>query len=342
LLERWGVTFTDRFLGGGCFAYGSLMSGKVVLFSHQQIVIGREFFITLLIAYWSMKMNLESEDLPLLTLAILTYNQEKFIKDALQSAFAQTYLPLQIVLSDDASRDGTFDIMKEMVADYQGQAEIVLNQNEVNLGIGAHLNKVVSLSKGALLIAGAGDDVSESTRVQEYYRAWSSRGCCDGCIYSSLQEIDEDNKLGKVWLSDVGRNNMPLIKMINNLSDGVLGASNAWTPSLFDVFGPLNDKAVYEDRIIAFRAALLGEIIYIDKPLVRYRVHGGNISIQPATLGVRQEHFRRRAIVLRNYLKDLMSSQLRIGLPKRLLLSLVVIRALVRNKLKQIRVGLRG
>ncbi|MFZ9020596.1 MAG: glycosyltransferase family 2 protein, partial [Paracoccaceae bacterium] len=51
---------------------------------------------------------------------ILTYNQVDFVENALSGAFSQTYSPLEIVISDDASTDGTREKIKEMVAQYSG------------------------------------------------------------------------------------------------------------------------------------------------------------------------------------------------------------------------------
>jgi hypothetical protein len=57
---------------------------------------------------------------------------------------------------------------------------------------------------------------------------------------------------------------------------GIAGASNAWHRKVFDVFGPLQHEVVFEDRVIALRAALLGGIRHIPKPLVKYRRHPKN------------------------------------------------------------------
>jgi hypothetical protein len=57
---------------------------------------------------------------------------------------------------------------------------------------------------------------------------------------------------------------------------GITGASNAWHRKVFDVFGPLKPEIVFEDRVIAFRAALLGGIRHIPQPLVKYRRHQNN------------------------------------------------------------------
>ncbi len=52
----------------------------------------------------------------LVTFALFSYNQERFIREALRGALAQTYSPLQIVISDDCSQDRTFKIIQEQAA----------------------------------------------------------------------------------------------------------------------------------------------------------------------------------------------------------------------------------
>ena len=73
-----------------------------------------------------------STEKPLITFALFAYNQERFIREAVEGAFSQTYSPLEIILSDDCSPDRTFEIMKEMAAEYTGPHTIVLNRNEKN------------------------------------------------------------------------------------------------------------------------------------------------------------------------------------------------------------------
>ena len=77
-----------------------------------------------------------SIDKPLLSLLIITYNQEDYIRETLEGAFSQNYSPLEIVISDDNSTDGNFSIIKDMVSEYAGPHTIIINQNSQNLGNG--------------------------------------------------------------------------------------------------------------------------------------------------------------------------------------------------------------
>ena len=94
------------------------------------------------------------KEYPLITFALLSFNQELFIREAVEGAFAQTYSPLEIILSDDCSSDGTFEIMEDMAASYKGPHKIILNRNTVNRGTGDHVNHVMKLAEGDLIVAG--------------------------------------------------------------------------------------------------------------------------------------------------------------------------------------------
>jgi len=106
---------------------------------------------------------------PLLTFLVAAYNQEQYIREAVEGAFRQTYSPLEIIISDDCSTDRTFAIASEMAAAYRGPHKILLNRNPTNLGISAHANRIMELTHGELVVASAGDDVSLPERTEVIY-----------------------------------------------------------------------------------------------------------------------------------------------------------------------------
>src|SRR5258706_790207 len=108
---------------------------------------------------------------PLLPFVVATFNQEAYVRQAITNAFAQTYSPLEIIISDDCSRDRTFIIASEMAATYKGPHTIRLNRNPTNFGIGGHVNRIMELCRGALVIAAAGDEVCLSDPDQGNYQA---------------------------------------------------------------------------------------------------------------------------------------------------------------------------
>jgi cellulose synthase/poly-beta-1,6-N-acetylglucosamine synthase-like glycosyltransferase len=81
-----------------------------------------------------------------ITVIIASYNYGAFLVEAIESVLRQTRLPDEILISDDASTENTFEIAEFYQSQYPHLIRI--NQNETNLGIVAHFNKVVALTSG--------------------------------------------------------------------------------------------------------------------------------------------------------------------------------------------------
>ena len=130
---------------------------------------------------------------PLVTFALFTYNQEQFIREAVEAAFAQTYEPLEIILSDDCSTDRTFEILKETAAAYRGSHQVVVRKTAANRGTLVHVAEVASLAQGELLILAAGDDISKPSRTATLTECWKATGAWGLC--SRFDRIDEKGVL---------------------------------------------------------------------------------------------------------------------------------------------------
>ena len=226
----------------------------------------------------------ESNTKPLLTFAVCSYNQEQFIREAVEGAFAQTYSPLEIILSDDCSSDRTFEIMREMAAGYSGPHKIVLNRNAANLGLASHVNHVVELTRGEILIGSAGDDFSLPERTALVAEAWEASGRRATSIHGRWIGIDEHGQLtgdekNVPWPEMTGTTIRQLgnpVDFVGTLKPHVQGSCHAFSKRLFTVFGPMPKYVVYEDLTLAFRSVLVGEIHFINRPLVKYRRHSQN------------------------------------------------------------------
>ncbi len=250
---------------------------------------------------------------PQVTFALFAYNQQPFIEEAVAAALAQTYAPLEIIISDDCSTDRTFDLVEQRVRDYRGPHRIVLNRNASNLGIARHVNKVMQQSSGELILLAAGDDVSETNRTSEVVRYWLAGDKALDAIWSDVRFIDEHGKPGATLRSPVS--DAPLEAQIENMVPALLGCSHATTRRLFLQFGPLREDLSYEDRAFAFRALCAGGVGRIEQTLVRYRVHAGNVSdglrvsaTKPdpeRRLNFHRLHLQRQLAVFLGYREDL-------------------------------------
>jgi glycosyltransferase involved in cell wall biosynthesis len=226
----------------------------------------------------------ESNPKPLLTFTICAYNQEQFIREAVEGAFVQTYSPLEIILSDDCSKDRTFEIMCELAEAYRGPHQVILNRNFTNLGLAGHSNRLAQLAHGQLLVGAAGDDVCLPNRVEMIYQAWEHSGRRAMAIQSGfiaidekgavLDELSECNTTGKIEFNE---QRATLESYIHTLRPGIIGCALACNPSIFSTFGPLPEALIHEDNVVVLRALCLGPLLFINIPLVKRRFHENNL-----------------------------------------------------------------
>lgn len=203
------------------------------------------------------------------TFVLLSYNQERFITQAVESVLNQTYSPLDIIISDDCSTDTTYDLICKAVQDYNGPHKILLQRNKKNLGLIQHFNLLMSMVTTNYVIIGAGDDISVATRTEKIVAEFLSDPNIN-CIHSATNKIDEwGNHLGKFFHPTIS--NRVLIKQFARSMCLIIGATAAYKKTVFSLFGPIKKHSAVEDLIFAFRAILIGKVKYLEESLVNYR-----------------------------------------------------------------------
>lgn len=222
------------------------------------------------------------KNLPLVSFCIFTYNQEKYIEDAIKGAFEQDYENLEIIISDDNSSDKTYEIAEKMVSHYKGTHKVILNRNEPNLGIREHCNKVLyELSKGEFILLAGGDDISAPKRTATYvdlfmkYPQVTSISCLSEEVDENLLLL-EDKKIDMDWDDSVS------IYTLNDyakFSDFIIysGDSRGLRREVINKFPKLKYPKA-EDIYLFYRSLLIGSGCYIRSPLVKRRHHGNNAS----------------------------------------------------------------
>lgn len=217
----------------------------------------------------------------LVSFLILAYNQKDFIDAAIQSALDQTYSPLEVIISDDCSNDGTYDAICRKISEYDGKHSIIVIKTPRNSGICANINWAMQHVKGQLVVVAAGDDISLPNRVAEIYNVYQASDGKAMSIYSNAIVIDSSGNHEGLHLIPP-EPEMLSVEWMAKHGTGVLGCTHAWDRRVFDLFGPLREDVIREDIVIPFRSALLGEVKFINSPLVLYRRHANNIHFKLA------------------------------------------------------------
>lgn len=241
---------------------------------------------------------------PLVTLFVMTWKHARHVAAAMESAFAQTWPNLEILVSDDASPDGTWAEIERVAAGYAGPHRLRLNRNPTNLGILAHVNRVFELAEGRFLVHAAGDDVSDPERVARLAGAWLAGEGRVTAVHSAWRDLDEGGREGPIGRPAEalrGASPTPFEVAVGRIN--CVGATAGWDRRVFDRFGPLPAaRRAVEDGPLFFRASLLGEIAYLDAPLLGWRTEGesGPTGLSPGWDRLRGNHVTVREWVLTN------------------------------------------
>ena len=116
---------------------------------------------------------------PKVTIAIPTYNRAAFLTEALDSALAQTYKNIEVIVSDNASTDNTLPLL----ADYDDD-RLTIIQQKINLGMVANWNACLEKASGKLFLLLSDDDFLEPTAIEKMVNIFRN-----GTPYSDLDKI---------------------------------------------------------------------------------------------------------------------------------------------------------
>ncbi len=114
-----------------------------------------------------MKNNTDN---PLVTIGVITYNSAKSVIETLDSIYNQTYENLELIISDDCSKDDTVKVCTDWISlhsDRFKRTKIITS--EKNTGISGNCNRLIAEVKGVWYKGIAGDDVLFKDAIKYYY-----------------------------------------------------------------------------------------------------------------------------------------------------------------------------
>lgn len=100
------------------------------------------------------------ENMPLVSVAVITYNSSKYVLETLESIKSQTYKNIELIISDDCSKDNTMQLCEKWCEQNKERfARIQYVEVEQNTGVSANCNRAEEACKGEWVKLIAGDDL---------------------------------------------------------------------------------------------------------------------------------------------------------------------------------------
>ena len=205
---------------------------------------------------------------PLVSVVIPAYNAAAFLREAIESVLAQTYRPLEVIVVDDGSTDDT-----AAIAESFGPPVRCIRQ--ANARQAAARNRGIREAAGEWLAFLDADDTWDKEKLAKQV-ARLQRDPSLGLVYSSVLEVDASGRPGAYRPARL-RGRAWREVLLGLPSGGVCGSTFVVPRRVLDVVGLFDESlAPCEDTDLLWRVARAFPIDFVDEPLVRYRVHGGN------------------------------------------------------------------
>jgi len=202
---------------------------------------------------------------PLISIALCTYNGERFLREQLDSLVNQTYQNLEIIAIDDCSTDNTLLILKE----YENKFDFLnVYQNPNNLGFRKNFEKAISQCNGEFIALCDQDDIWRVDKLEIQCKLINE----NVLVYHDSELIDENGTALNKKVSDVMnlyQGNQCHTFLFENC---VSGHSCLLSKKLIPYILPFPPQ-IYHDKWIAFVAASQGNISCSKEVLVYYRQH---------------------------------------------------------------------
>jgi glycosyltransferase involved in cell wall biosynthesis len=238
---------------------------------------------------------IELAEHPLVSVLVITYNQEGFIRETLDSVLSQNYPNLQLVVADDASTDGT----RAILAEYQSKYPLVVYPvlNGKNLGITGNCNAGLAQCKGKYIAVLGGDDIFlpgkllKQTALMEADEQMS-------ISYHSV-EIFQSQTNETLFITNQFKSDTPLT-MHELLVCCIPGSSSVMVrKSMMPEYGFDPSLPTVSDWLFNIELAAQGSIGFLPQVLGRYRKHGNQASFR--TLELLDESLENLNIAAKRY-----------------------------------------
>ncbi len=210
---------------------------------------------------WPSTMNAA----PLISVALCTYNGERYLAAQLTTLLTQSWPNLEIVVMDDHSSDGTWAILESFAAQ---DGRLRIERNSHNLGIVANFAKALSACRGAYIAPCDQDDLWLPHKLTRLHGIIQDKSLA----YCDSELIDADGRPVGMKVSD----RLNMVSGQSSVSfafwNCVSGHAMLFTRELLDQAQPM-PMLRYHDWWLAFVAASRGGIAYLNEALVQYRQH---------------------------------------------------------------------
>lgn len=221
-------------------------------------------------------------DSPLVSILIPCYNHEKYLDDCFKSLLAQTYINIEIFITDDCSKDDSVEIIEEWMDRLRERfVKVVFIKNDTNLGVVKSVNNMINLSRGKYIKTLASDDmlfpegiralVSFLEKEVEFGLVYSNYVLCNENEKYEVENLEKKSTQRSSTLS--GSLSQALYEQ-----DFIIAPTVLVRKKVYSEVGLHDETLLMEDWEFWIRASFSFKIGYLDYTTAAYRIVSNSMS----------------------------------------------------------------
>lgn len=219
------------------------------------------------------------------------FNHEKYIADALESFVTQkTDFPIEILVNDDASTDGTADIIRRYEAKYPGLIKPVYQkENQYSQGVNIYESLFIPRARGKYLAYCEGDDYwtdPEKLRLQVEFMETHPE--YSACVHNTLRHFCDGSRQDRLFIPAGEDRDLSFAQAVKGMGGAYHTSSLLARRELMTEFPDFYHIAMahgFGDYPDALRLLLKGPIRFMERSMSVYRVFSGSGSWSAKTGG---------------------------------------------------------
>lgn len=241
---------------------------------------------------------------PLVSVVLPSYNHRQFVNNAIRSVYRQTYRPIELIIIDDGSKDGSAETIREFLDSTPTPTGISVHFSaRNNRGATATINEGIEKASGDYIAILNSDDAYFPERIEECLAAARNRN--SRLVFTYVEPIDaqdkplEPNHRWRSWYYDALMQELdvsPSVGFVLLTRNIAVATGNLFfRRELYDEVGPFADYRYAHDLDFIMRSLELEEPALVRRPLYWYRLHDANtISVADEAIDAELEQIYRR------------------------------------------------
>jgi glycosyltransferase involved in cell wall biosynthesis len=255
-----------------------------------------------------MKMMLATRERdPLVSVVLPSFNHRRFVSNAIRSVYRQTYRPIELIIIDDGSSDGSAETIRTFLNDEPPPKGISVHFSaQKNRGAPATINEGIEKASGDYIAILNSDDAYFPERIEECVAVARNRN--SRLVFTYVEPIDAQDKplvpehRWRSWYYDAMMQELdvsPSVGFVLLTRNIAVSTGNLFfRRELYDEIGPFADYRYAHDLDFIMRSLELEEPALVRRPLYWYRLHDGNtIDVADEAIDAELEQIYRRYFI---------------------------------------------